>query len=671
MKKRARLKKEKYLNQKNKIYKTNFYESAIALYNKGELDHSIELLEQYQENNGYSKTKHVLGELCFQKAFHGFTTNGTPDYVFMSQYLKKALKNNPTKLNYLIWSGHCSIAQSKYGESESFFNRALKLVPNDDKIQSYLSYLHFIKEDYDKVSQLLKNDVSLKTPIHKLLSKLVSKKTKSTPSKKDEICIIQKYSDYTGYKVLLIDEKKSLGSISFEESKKYYHLGLLFSANKDFSKALLYFNEAIKNGHVEAKAKREKLYIQMGVFFAQKGKYRASLKYFNLVEDKSSIIMTYNLALSYEKTGDRSKAIEYWRKASRNKKINDETLTQIYLKIAENYFEIEKIGDGFRYMDRAASLTPTDKLHAKYGSLLEKYGREEEACYQYKYSLKINPNNIEVIMSLCYCLDYAEQSSECVPFLKKALELGSENPDIPDILSRGLYSQANMFIDKKMFDEALSFIEEGKSVQKIHVSDYDHHKYIGDILLIRILLFKKLTDKADLEIKKLEKMNRKKPYLYICLTKCLYEFDEIRALKMADKGLRCSKKNPVIAQILGDILDENGNELKSRAYFDKAIKWSDSPGMTAYEIGASREGDQRMYYLEKAHKILPENEMISCQLCHTYMDNGFFNQAESLLKKELKITSEEDLNYRDKQNLLKYVQSIIKNPTEYQNIIND
>lgn len=217
---------------------------------------------------------------------------------------------------------------------------------------------------------------------------------------------------------------------------------LLFSAG-NYKEAITHYEKLIVANHVEFAG--ISLNGRLGNAYAATGDLESAVGYLEeAIEHKETSDLLFQLGLIHFQKEDYDRSANLLLQV----KEQDPSYSSIYSYLAKGYMEqqefekaLESVEDGLIYDKQNASL-----FRAGAEAALS-LGNEQKAETFYRESLKIEPDNITVLLSLTQLLFNQERFEDALSFLVLRIESGEEDPE--------LFWYAGMAYNKEeAFDEA-------------------------------------------------------------------------------------------------------------------------------------------------------------------------------------------------------------------------
>ena len=337
------------------------------------------------------------------------------------EILKKAYKENPSDIDYLIYIGDLYYSKGNLKEAERAYEEALKKTPNNIKLLEKLFQLYVLFDEYDKAE------------------KTINKIVEIDPFRKD--ALLKKYLLYlrVGKAKEIVKDLEVLAKKYPDDPKVLSILGMAYDYLKDYDKAIKTYKKALKLNPDN----KDELLERMATIYIDLGKYKEAEKIANELIKSDPLERRYYLLLAdiKDKEGKTEEAIKVLKEAEES--LPEDEKAVIYF--------MEGV-----YYDR-----------------LNKWKEAEEAL---KKALEIRQNYPDALNYLGYSYIVRDiDINKGIELVKKALELSPENPAYLDSLAWGYYKlgklkEAYKYIKKayeQMSDDPVLTFHYGAILEKL------------------------------------------------------------------------------------------------------------------------------------------------------------------------------------------------------------
>ena len=221
----------------------------------------------------------------------------------------------------------------------------------------------------------------------------------------------------------LVSFKRAIKNAGSDLDEILYHIGTSYVQVGDISKAIHYFEQAIK-----VNPKNEMVLYDLGFFCDQTGKYKKSIKYYNnyLDLDPFNHSVWFNLGTVYNKLEKHNKAINAYEFALA---LNDEfkiTLFNIGNAYA-NAGEFEKAIK--KYKEFLESEPESDDAYCYIGECLLNLEDHAASIDNYRKALKINKQNDTAWFGIGLIFWVEHNTEESIKHIKKAIKIDGLNSE--------------------------------------------------------------------------------------------------------------------------------------------------------------------------------------------------------------------------------------------------
>ncbi len=319
---------------------------------------------------------------------------------FTSQYLKNSNIEIPS-LAYTNWGMH--FAQTKdFKSAIDKLETAILMSNQNPKPCISLGIIYAKLKEYDKAEENLKKAIardSQNAYVYSILSSVqtaVEKFEESEINIKKALKLAPTDSEvYLNYGILLIKQKKKLKAIEMLNKAKYYN-----SSNPN-------------------------IYFLLGVMLFETNKITEAFNEFKILEEMSPNYknLNYYLALCYKKENNTMAVMEYSRKALEENPENP----LLYIMLAQNYFNIDKVDECFKIFELGLSRGINDyEFYLAWGISLIKANEITKAKEKIYKALELK-NDDKAIYRLGQCFFKENNFDEAEKQFKEALSKNPEN----------------------------------------------------------------------------------------------------------------------------------------------------------------------------------------------------------------------------------------------------
>lgn len=177
--------------------------------------------------------------------------------------------------------------------------------------------------------------------------------------------------------------------------------------------------------------------------------YKEAIKYllkaFEL--DKENLMVLYDLAYCYDRSGDPEKSIVYY-----NHYINLEPYSEhVWFSLGNSYNKVGETDNAIEAYEMAVAINPEyiDSIY-ELAVLLEDNYQYAKAIKYYNQYLSYVPDSAETFLFIGNCYYYLNEYDEALIHYKKSLKIEDNNPEV-------LYSIANLLYKKQKYWDALFY----------------------------------------------------------------------------------------------------------------------------------------------------------------------------------------------------------------------
>lgn len=204
----------------------------------------------------------------------------------------------------------------------------------------------------------------------------------------------------------------------------YMNLARNFNSEKNYLKALKFYKKAYK---YELGKKDIELLLDMAILYDKTGdKGKAEEKYREVIKiDNNDARAYYGLGVLYDEDGFYDDALEYYGKAIEI----DENYDKAYFFIANIYDEMGKKEEAINYYKKVLKINPKDLwANANIGCIYEELNEIELGMEYMKKALEINPNHFRILFNMGVFSNKQGKTLEASEYYNKSLKENNEFP---------------------------------------------------------------------------------------------------------------------------------------------------------------------------------------------------------------------------------------------------
>jgi len=207
------------------------------------------------------------------------------------------------------------------------------------------------------------------------------------------------------------------------KSKLYYNMGKAYERLKDLSKAGEFYKMSLKVDN-----KNLKTYISLGqVLYERKG-YRDAISYLKEASniDSRDFFVNFLLGKSYDAIEDYNSAIKYYLKAF---DVDPKDYDLLY-NIGRVYIKLRNYEKAVSFLNNAMQYNKESKLYVQLGLAYIGLSRYGEAESSFKDGLKINPNDVDIYKGLALSSSKQGKYDEAEKILVEASVINPKDYEI-------------------------------------------------------------------------------------------------------------------------------------------------------------------------------------------------------------------------------------------------
>lgn len=388
---------------------------------------------------------YYYGEYWLKKFFVDSMTVSLKEVIVPAlQNFNKGIEKDPMNpLNY-VGVGRVNILQGKYAEAKTNFDKAISLLP----------IKNFKKSDIPLTNQALTYakmaEASLKLP-NKSLTELIALIDKAVERSNTvpEVYIIKGdiYLEFNDGSSAIVAYNKA-NELDSKSCIAKVKIGQLWVRGKNYTDALLYYNEAIGIDATFAPAYRERAEL-----YGLAGKWDNGIKdyqkFLELSEKNTYAKVRYASFLFMAKK--HSEALQIINEVM----AIDPTYNLLCRLAAYSYYETDKCSDALKSIE--TFFTNVKKNDGKiiasdytyYGDILAKLGNDSLAVEKYKLGYQLEPSNCEILTKIAKTSNKLKKYDDVIEsYLKKATNNCATLTDYYD-LGKAYYSNGGQYMEKK------------------------------------------------------------------------------------------------------------------------------------------------------------------------------------------------------------------------------
>lgn len=225
-----------------------------------------------------------------------------------------------------------------------------------------------------------------------------------------------KYKEAIALLDQLLDKNSQDEELLLEKQK------IILEKNKDVEGALKIAQQLINQNPKEGR-----FYINLGEIYFNAGQKEKTLDIYSkaLKELPDDAELQYGIAVYYKKTGDENQFHFYIQKAILNQTFEMETQVNLligYLQDIAN--DPKRMKEGLKLTEQLIDQNPTNaNLIALYGQVLWNMNQQEDAEFQFKKSLSLDPSSYNIWQQLLVTYTAPNKADSLIKYSEKALKL--------------------------------------------------------------------------------------------------------------------------------------------------------------------------------------------------------------------------------------------------------
>jgi len=225
-----------------------------------------------------------------------------------------------------------------------------------------------------------------------------------------------KYKEAIALLDQLLDKNSQDEELLLEKQK------IILEKNKDVEGALKIAQQLINQNPKEGR-----FYINLGEIYFNSGQKEKTFEIYSkaLKELPDDAELQYGIAVYYKKTGDENQFHFYIQKAILNQTFEMETQVNLligYLQDIAN--DPKRMKEGLKLTEQLIDQNPTNaNLIALYGQVLWNMNQQEDAAFQFKKSLALDPSSYNIWQQLLVTYTAPNKADSLIKYSEKALKL--------------------------------------------------------------------------------------------------------------------------------------------------------------------------------------------------------------------------------------------------------
>ncbi|HOJ50305.1 MAG TPA: tetratricopeptide repeat protein [Spirochaetota bacterium] len=237
------------------------------------------------------------------------------------------------------------------------------------------------------------------------------------------------------------------------KAKLYYNMGKAYERLKDLSKASDFFKMSLK-----VDSKNLKTYISLAqVLYDRKG-YKDAISYLKEAYNINSndFFVNFLLGKSYDAVEDYNTAIKYYLKAF---DIDSKDYDLLY-NIGRVYVKLGDNDKAVKFLNTAMDINKESKLYVQLGLAYIGLGRYVEAENSFKDGLKLNPNDVDIYKGLAFSSIKQNKYDEAEKILIEATSVNSKDYEVWSKLGEVYFLKKDFKKSVEAYEKAYSIYPE-------------------------------------------------------------------------------------------------------------------------------------------------------------------------------------------------------------------
>lgn len=225
-----------------------------------------------------------------------------------------------------------------------------------------------------------------------------------------------KYKEAIALLDQLLDKNSQDEELLLEKQK------IILEKNKDVEGALKIAQQLINQNPKEGR-----FYLNLGEIYFNAGQKEKTFEIYSkaIKELPDDAELQYGIAVYYKKTGDENQFHFYIQKAILNQTFEMETQVNLligYLQDIAN--DPKRMKEGLKLTEQLIDQNPTNaNLIALYGQVLWNMNQQEDAAFQFKKSLALDPSSYNIWQQLLVTYTAPNKADSLIKYSEKALKL--------------------------------------------------------------------------------------------------------------------------------------------------------------------------------------------------------------------------------------------------------
>ncbi len=390
------------------------------------------------------------------------------------EHFTKVVEINPGNSSAVYILATLLMDQSKISEAQGYVSNYLSRYPENDKMNSYMGRILYIRDDPAAVKFLRRGGAPVS--LEGILAKSLMLEMKGGAPGIDKLLRF-----VIGKGPHLVSPHIALGKLSLRANDRNTAAGEFFTAAvllhnaAQYDESQYYFRKVM-----ELRDDIPETYIYMGRINEERNNITmALLNYTKANELSANPNLITHLGYLHTIRSEYDKALHYFDQAIQMDPRNPKTyfLKGLMYSYTSNYPLAE------RFMKKAISLNGSDTYHFYLATVLEKQNKFEETVENLKRAIEKNPNNSRAFNYLGYL--YAERNihiEESIRLIRRAIEIEPNNGAYVDSLGWAYYRKGRYNDALQMLLEAEKLLA-GEGAPDPTVFDHigDTYKKIGNM----------------------------------------------------------------------------------------------------------------------------------------------------------------------------------------------
>jgi tetratricopeptide (TPR) repeat protein len=465
------------------------------------------------------------------------------------------------------------LAAADYEQAEEYFQKALKIIPDNLKVHLSVGIINLGRKEYEeaaaKFSEVLEQDPDF-VDARLYLAEAYLKLGKFGAAIKEFNCVARDYKSDEDI------EKKLLNA--------YYQYGNRLRKNKDYKNAINKYKNAARYDN-----RNPQLYYALGLCYKDMRQDQEAMDYFDL-------------ALNFSK---------------------DAKKPPLYQQIAEIYERKKESAKAIDFYNKALDYEQSSALKSFYkGKIFFNKKYYDAAIKNFTAAVEISADFLKGLFSLAETYEVTSDYDKAIAAYEQVLLQDKDNTGARINIAINNYRQGNK---NEAFVKLLNFVQDIGSESALA------HKYLGIILME-----KENTDEAIIKFSKAIALEPSDLELYLYLSACYRKQDDLKtAIKTAAKALQLEPESPEGLKNLAQLYFESANTNKSLELFEKLLQITPNDQEIYLALAKiyqrSAEYQKAVHYYKK-YLFYTSDDQASLNMAISYFELEKYPEAKSVLE---------------------------------------